>query len=674
VTQGRRDEPGSWTRGRFSDRFRERVFGRERDRDVEIDRERERPRWQDGSMTAARPLVRPAPRSAMFFPLVVIVAVLPGLYALNSWDLTPPGPWWGLRALSVLDGWVIDQIPAAEAIRPSLESWTVRTVSGQPPLYAWLSAAGLAVSSDRDPLAAVLPSYAAGAVVVILVYLNGRLWRGPGVGLTAAVLTGFNRNLLIQMQEATPTTLALAGALFSLYAYGRFARAATASGGGPLGWAALSGLGLGISLMAVGLFGLAVVPVVALHQLFLRAGAVAAPGAGLNFGFGLGAGRDRGRPWWRSWWPLAPGLRAGGLSLGVALAVALPWHAHVIHRHGSDVIAALLAPLDPVSGPRTGLLERMVQLAPATLALGLFAAARTVRQALADETDDRATVGGVLWVFWLAVAALVPAFWPAGPWHLGGLFLLVPLNLLAAQAISDLAGRRVPVRTLNWLAPATAAAVAWCFSANLRGAVADVAHGRADSATALGLHLALDLMLAAVWLTHRIERWARRRDDRQRRVLAGYLLAVMVVTVAAGGREVWFRHRETDDLLMLRTMILRRDRERPFDLVAVVGPEAFRVTPDGPVPGGRLRFILRTALPGLPQRDLSTTDELAALADELSTRPDAQRLVVLVGAEQRLRPDVQSRLKLEAIHPGRTGVLDAFATASGDGNRSKKRE
>jgi hypothetical protein len=38
----------------------------------------------------------------MFFPLVVLVAVLPGLYALKSWDLNPPRPWWGLRGLAVL--------------------------------------------------------------------------------------------------------------------------------------------------------------------------------------------------------------------------------------------------------------------------------------------------------------------------------------------------------------------------------------------------------------------------------------------------------------------------------------------------------------------------------------------------------------------------------------------
>jgi hypothetical protein len=37
--------------------------------------------------------------------------------------------------------------------------------------------------------------------------------------------------------------------------------------------------------------------------------------------------------------------------------------------------------------------------------------------------------------------------------------------------------------------------------------------------------------------------------------------------------------------------------------------------------------------------------------------------VILAGTEQRLPYSVQSKLGLEAIHPGRSGVLDAFATA-----------
>src|SRR5207248_1854362 len=114
----------------------------------------------------------------------------------------PPGPWWGLRGLAVLEGRLLDQAPAAASMGPTAEARTFRAVALQPPLYAWLEALAL-WPADRAPLATILPSYAAGVLVVMLVYWHGRLWRGPGLGLTAAVLTGFNRNLLLQMQQAT---------------------------------------------------------------------------------------------------------------------------------------------------------------------------------------------------------------------------------------------------------------------------------------------------------------------------------------------------------------------------------------------------------------------------------------------------------------------------------------
>ena len=75
----------------------------------------------------------------------------------------------------------------------------------------------------------------------------------------------------------------------------------------------------------------------------------------------------------------------------------------------------MLAPNDSLGTVHPGLLARLIDLAPATLPLGLFAAARTIRLALTDESDDREIVGGVFWVVWLATAALVPAFWPSGP-------------------------------------------------------------------------------------------------------------------------------------------------------------------------------------------------------------------------------------------------------------------
>jgi Dolichyl-phosphate-mannose-protein mannosyltransferase len=686
VSTERHDEPGTPARARgwrFHFRwgkgggvFGERERRRERDQQRERDRERERERARrgDASISLAQPLVRPAPRSAMFFPLVVLVAVLPGLYALNSWDLTPPGPWWGLRGLAVLDGHVFDQTAAAARITPVFEAAAFRTVASQPPLYAWLEAVGLALSPDHNPLATVLPSYAAGVAVVVLVYLHGRLWGGPGLGLVAAVLTGFNRHLLVQMQQATPTTLALAGALAALYGYAAHLRrgigASTAgpwdwARGGPFAWGVPAGLALGLSLMSIGLFGWSVVPVVLLHQAYLAAGAL-----------GESATADRPAtpphrrgPRWRRWLaavPASPSLQAGVVAVVVAAAVAAPWHVAMIQAHGSDALAALLAPFDASARDRPRLLGWLIRLAPATLPLGLFGATRAARRALADEgdTDDPLTLGGAFWVLWLAAACVLPAFWPMLPRHLGGLFLLVPLNLLAAAAVTDLASRRIRVRTLTWLAPATAFTVVWSASDSLSGALGDLLdhEGRLDSNTALGLHLALDLVVAAIWLTHVLDRWARRRDDRQRRVLAGFLLAVLAVTIVAGAREVRFRNKETVDLLMLRTMILRHDREHPFTQVDVIGPEIFNQAgdADGPVPGGRLRFILRTALPHLPQRDLASTDDLLKLPD--ADAANVQRLVILAGRDQGLPYPVQSRLKLEAIYPG-GGVLNAFATA-----------
>ncbi len=586
-----------------------------------------------------RPLVRPAPRSAMFFPLVVLVAVLPGLYALRNYDMNPPGPWWGLRGLVVLEGRAWDQVPAALGMGPEAEANAFRAVAMQPPLYAWLEAAALLFSPDRAPMATVLPSYVAGALAVILVYLHGRLWGGPGLGLTAALLVGFNRDLLHQMQQASPTTLGLAGALLALLAYAKHHHLDGAGMARRRGrrLAALGGLALGISLLSVRGMALFCVPVALLHQIYL--GADPAPG-----------GR-RGR-WWRG----HPSLWAGAIALGLGLAIAAPWHASMIAAHGTAAARALWGPADPGSTAWPGLLRGLLDLTPATLPLGLFGAWRAVRLALTSEPDDRHAAGGAFWTLWLAVAAILPVTWPEGPRPALTLFLMVPLNLLAARTMIDLAGRRIPVRSLAWIAPATALAIAWWASSHLREAVSELARGhRPAPATALGLHLGVDLLIVAALTTRALDRWARRRDDRHRLVLGGFLAAVILAIVASGLREVGFRHRETAELLELREMILRRQQARPFTLLAVVGPDHLPGAAEVPSPGGRLRFILRSTLPHLAQLDLARVDDLLQL-------PECQRLFILVGTEQKLSYAAQSRLNLEAIHPSRTGLLDAFAT------------
>ena len=334
--------------------------------------------------------------------------------------------------------------------------------------------------------------------------------------------------------------------------------------------------------------------------------------------------------------------------------------------HGWEAFTGLEFRSWGMAGNEATLLTRLFELAPVTVPLGIYGAARAIRLALIDENNTPETTGGSLWVIWLAVAALAPAFWPSGPRGPLDFFLLVPLDLLAATTVADLVNRRVPVRRLILLAPATAMTVAWWASEDLQGALVDVIHGRASAATALGLHLALDLIVLSIWFTRSLDRWARRRDDRQRCVLAFFLITILAVTFGTGLQEVVFRHSETHELLTLRTMILRRNRERPFEQLAVVGPESVSAASSSTAPaerlpvqqytGGWLRFILRTALPDLPQRDLSNIDELLTL-------PEGQRLIIFSGSGQRLSSAAKSKLGLEIIHPGRLGILDAYATA-----------
>lgn len=591
----------------------------------------------------------------MFFPLVVLAAILPGLAAMRSWDLSASGPLWGLRALAVaVDGLVVDQSAAGDAIKPERESAGYRSVAFQPPLYPWLAAAGLALSGDCDPLACVLPSYAAGAAIVILIYLQGRLWRGGGMGFTAALLMAFSPSLLLREQEMTPHLIAVAGALAALHAYAVRTRLAVESADPrtrSMLWSAAGGLALGCSLLAVEAFGLVVLAVVALHQVYLRISASADP----NY-------RAAPPRAWGAW------LRDGGaadaaLALGAATLVAAPWHVRMFMQHGWSLFAPLaMAPSGWIESHN--LMTWILSLAPAAAPLALYGACRAIRTALVTETDGRETLGGSLWVVWAGAAALTLSLWATGPRQALEVFLLIPLNLLAASTVADLVNRRVSVRALIGLAPAAALGLAWWSSRDLRGAFDELLAGGAGPGTTLSLHLTLDLLVLSIILGRAVERWASDRDDRQRQVLATFLLATLAATVGLGVREMVFRHGETSDLLMLRTMILRRNRERPFNHIAVVSPPNTKFAADGepgaldaPYPGGRLRFILRTALPELPQIDLADVDELLTL-------PDEQRLVILYGAGSRLSYSLQSRLGLEAIHPGRSGLLDAYATAT----------
>lgn len=584
------------------------------------------------------PLISPRSRSAMYFPLAVLVAVLPGLFAvLSCWDLDPPGPWWGIRAVSVALGNYRDQDPGDAGISSADELQAYRRVTLQPPLYAWLSGLALRLSPTWDPLFIVTPAYLCGAAAIFLVYVLVRTSRSDGTAFLAAALASLSPAFLGQEKVASPTNVGLCCVLASAGLFEHARRRGGGGGGrGRLLSSAAAGAALGLAALSIGWFALVALATPALQRIISRA-------------------PDRSL---RSAKAKRVGVVGVLLAVTAALAVAGPWFLEAFRRHGAPLFAALAAPPDIVAPSEAmvqpGLLSRLAELAPAFSALACLGLFRSFARLVAWDDDlDPATEA--FWPSWFIVAALVPAVWREAPRSLVDIYLLIPSSALAASTAADLIARREPVRSLVIFAPATALAMVWAQSADLRDAVSDLSSGRVDHGTALGLHLVLDVLLCSVLLCRRIDHWARRSDRRRRGVLATFLLLCLGFVVFSGFREAGFRHHETRELIDLRRIVLRRHSRLPFQEVIVVNRTQGKPGAPPVGAGGRLRFMLYATLPDVPIIDLASIDSLTAL-------DPAKPMLVVLAEDQRLAYSQQSRLRLETIHSSAPELFLALAS------------
>ena len=132
---------------------------------------------------------------------------------------------------------------------------------------------------------------------------------------------------------------------------------------GPIFWAVVGGLSLGLSLLALGGFGLIVIPVVILHQVYLRIGSTSPV-----------ISRSRARSRWLNWLRNL-GVIDGLLVLAIALILALPWHIRMVQTHGWEALTGLDFRSWGMAGNEASLLFRLIDLAPVTLPLGIYGAA-----------------------------------------------------------------------------------------------------------------------------------------------------------------------------------------------------------------------------------------------------------------------------------------------------------
>lgn len=177
--------------------------------------------------------------------LVWVLAVLPGLYAIEYRSLTTTDAAWGLRAFEHLNREASNPDAAGASSGRSIP------LASLPPLSTWLTAFVMQVMGTERAVSLVLVSYLAGAGSVIVFAHLVSDFAGPRTGMMAAAVACCHAPLLTHQQHAGPATLAVFLGLLALRGALQHLRFETSLTSLRL---LMAGLALGACLLAAGLW------------------------------------------------------------------------------------------------------------------------------------------------------------------------------------------------------------------------------------------------------------------------------------------------------------------------------------------------------------------------------------------------------------------------------------
>lgn len=476
-------------------------------------------------------------RSAAMTPLVLLLAVIPGLVALSMRRLDDASALWGLRALSVLTAGDLEGvlIPAADRLP--------RAVNWYAPLHTWLTAAAMALPGGEHSLRLVLTSYLASVGLVVTVFEFVRRIAGVRIGLLTTMLLAFNAEMLEQFHEGGPSSLGQLFAVATYWGYTAHLRQADH-------WISLSllfaGVALGLCLLAAGPLALVVLLTLLLHALLvIRDTGLFTPPATRGR-----ARRTVGRTALKSlavlaltafsvggWWELMMGARFSRQFWWVWLTgsfggvVELPEFAAP-----PDILVFIATAVDRLMGG-LGLL-----IGPA-----VFGAWRARLEL--SETDDVwrrrwlqlvlvwAVGAGLVWLVALyreMAAEVVLGVWEG--------FLLLPGIILAAFAVDEIIRRQVPVAQAVGIILFSAAVVVF-------RSVTWWGGGTGTESVIWPVLSALPLLTLLTWL---ISNACRDSESRSRTVLQTFLVLLFVANVANETRNLWAARQHVPELEKLR--------------------------------------------------------------------------------------------------------------------------
>ncbi len=488
----------------------------------------------------ARPLFPLLNQAEAMFPLVVVLAFLPALYAVANRTLSDSGAWEGLSGLHCLTAQNLGDFADPAAGDPE------HPFPYQPPLMSWLTAWGMKTAGAGRAAVVVMPAYLCTAFLIISVYVLGRRIGGEQLGLVAAVLTAFNPLVLEGAQEPVPQSIACLMAVLCLAGTVAHWQKSSAVISYQL---LLGGIALGFCLLAGGPLALALLLIVLVYiscwklDVFLRGPA--------------GVVRERAQFNRRTAFRSAAVLAATGFALGGWSVLFMS------SRYERDFWEGWLnggtaGPLDSqaAAGPAGFLdhLRSLNSLLRPLLGMALLGLVGIVRDWWRAKEDPARHHRGLLLV-WIAVALMIHILItgrldPESPAHkMWDLLLTVPLVMSAALGLIDIAERRigyVPAIAFGGFALADAALMAgeW---ASRRGSAYLFTVAGGVRLWALDLVNLIFLAACGLWAVH----CSRRRDAHRRAVMVGMLAAIVSANFLWGTlaiRRTTADDRELEDL------------------------------------------------------------------------------------------------------------------------------
>ncbi|MGE5192050.1 MAG: glycosyltransferase family 39 protein, partial [Deltaproteobacteria bacterium] len=203
-----------------------------------------------------RPLFPLLAQAEAMIPLVVVLAFLPPLYALNHRTLTEAGAREGLLSLRCLAA-----VNLADAVDPARHD-PLNPLRFEPPLMNWLTALSLRLFGVGSVTGIIAPAYLCTAGLIFAGYVLARRLGGERLGLVTAGLLAFNPLILEGAQEPIPQSLAC---LLAVLALAGTVAHWQKSGDVTSYQLLLGGLALGMCLLAGGPIALAVVFVLLIY-------------------------------------------------------------------------------------------------------------------------------------------------------------------------------------------------------------------------------------------------------------------------------------------------------------------------------------------------------------------------------------------------------------------------